>query len=74
MPQPTLVTPRLILRPFGLSDAPQVTELVSDFAIADMVLHILHPYGARLRSHVKKWDRYEDLECYSVLREEFSGS
>jgi len=24
-----------------------------------------------MRQHVKKWDQYEDLECYGILRSEF---
>ena len=26
-----------------------------------------------LRSHIKKWDRFEDVVCYAMLREEFQG-
>jgi RimJ/RimL family protein N-acetyltransferase len=39
-----LTTPRLLLRPFELSDAPQVQELVGDKAIADTTLNIPYPY------------------------------
>lgn len=41
---PTLVTGRLILRPFNLSDAPILQRLAGDFAIADTTAAIPHPY------------------------------
>jgi [ribosomal protein S5]-alanine N-acetyltransferase len=41
---PTLVTGRLILRPFNLSDAPNLQRLAGDFAIADTTAAIPHPY------------------------------
>lgn len=42
--QPKIVTERLILRFFTLSDAPQVVLLVNDYDIAAMTLRIPHPY------------------------------
>jgi RimJ/RimL family protein N-acetyltransferase len=42
--QPTLVTKRLILRPFELSDSKAVQRLAGDRAIADKTLNIPHPY------------------------------
>ncbi len=44
MPQPTLETPRLILRPFVDSDASAVQHLAGDRLIADTTLSIPHPY------------------------------
>jgi RimJ/RimL family protein N-acetyltransferase len=42
--QPTLDTPRLLLRAFTLADAPAVQRLAGDRAIADTTLNIPHPY------------------------------
>ena len=39
-----LDTPRLRLRPFGLTDASRVRELAGDRAIADTTLTVPHPY------------------------------
>lgn len=44
--QPSLTTARLLLRPFVEADAPTVEPLVSERAIAEMTLHIPHPYPA----------------------------
>lgn len=42
--QPTLITDRLVLRPFELADGPAVRLLAGHQAIADTTLHIPHPY------------------------------
>ena len=42
--RPTLTTPRLLLRPFDLADAPDVHRLAGERAIASTTQNIPHPY------------------------------
>jgi ribosomal-protein-alanine N-acetyltransferase len=44
VPQPTLATARLLLRPFTLADAPDVARYAGDREVAAMTLTIPHPY------------------------------
>src|SRR5262245_21627044 len=52
MIQPTLETPRLLLRPFALADAPEVQRLAGDREIAATTLLVPHPYEDGL---AEKW-------------------
>ena len=45
MPQPSIETTRLTLRPFRASDAPIVQELAGERDIADTTMNIPHPYA-----------------------------
>ena len=42
--QPVLATPRLLLRPFALADAPEVQRIAGDYEIASRTLDIPYPY------------------------------
>ena len=44
MSQPTINSSRLLLRPFELSDAPDVKRLAGEHDVADTTLNIPHPY------------------------------
>jgi ribosomal-protein-alanine N-acetyltransferase len=47
MEQPILETARLLLRPFVLSDAPDVQRLAGAPEVADTTLNLPHPYEVR---------------------------
>lgn len=72
MTMPTLEGDRLILRPFGLADAPEVQRLAGDSAIADTTLNVPHPYEdgmaeAWIASHASAWDD-RSLAAFAVAR------
>jgi uncharacterized cupin superfamily protein/RimJ/RimL family protein N-acetyltransferase len=50
--RPTLETQRLVLRPFSMQDADDVTRLAGDAAIASTTLVIPHPYA---REDATRW-------------------
>lgn len=72
-PLPTLTTQRLFLRPFALTDAPEVQRLASAREIADTT-RIPHPYppdGATtwIARHQPAFDEGRGLELAVTLRE-----
>ena len=60
-PMPRLVTERLVLRPFAISDGPAVERLAGAREVADTTLAIPHPYPAGggadwIATHAGAWD------------------
>ncbi|MCK4907727.1 MAG: GNAT family N-acetyltransferase [Spirochaetes bacterium] len=71
--RPTIKTDRLLLRPFELSDAPQVKELAGDKAISDTTLNIPYPYEDGMAeewisTHQPKFEAEERVDCAIVLK------
>jgi ribosomal-protein-alanine N-acetyltransferase len=59
-PLPTLITPRLVLRPYALADAPEVQRLAGAREIAATTLTVPHPYPdgaaeAWIGTHASAW-------------------
>jgi ribosomal-protein-alanine N-acetyltransferase len=73
MEQPVLVTRRLILRPFQMTDAADVQRLAGDAAIADTTLSIPHPYEEGMAetwiaSHAESLAQGEKI-TYAITRQ-----
>jgi RimJ/RimL family protein N-acetyltransferase len=71
---PTLLTERLMLRPFALEDAPAVRALAGDRAIASTTLNIPHPYGeddARtwIATHARRFAADQEVVLAVTLRD-----
>jgi RimJ/RimL family protein N-acetyltransferase len=63
---PRLLTPRLLLRPFEISDAPTIERLAGSREVANTTLTIPHPYpagggGEWIATHASKWERRESF-------------
>lgn len=74
MEQPVLETPRLLLRPFALSDAPEVQRLAGALEVADTTLNLPHPYEdgvaeAWISGHAARFAAGEAAVCAIVLRD-----
>jgi RimJ/RimL family protein N-acetyltransferase len=72
-PQPTLDTPRLVLRPMVPADGPRVRELAGDWAIADTTAVVPHPYPegggeAWIAMHPAAWSAGTSVTYAVVLR------
>jgi [ribosomal protein S5]-alanine N-acetyltransferase len=73
IPQPTLRTGRLALRPFELTDAAVVQRLAGDREIADTTLTVPHPYRdgmaeAWIGTHRELWGK-QDRAVFAVTSE-----
>jgi [ribosomal protein S5]-alanine N-acetyltransferase len=71
---PTLTTPRLVLRPFSLSDAPRVKLLAGDREIASTTLRVPHPYEhgmaeAWIETHAQLFAEGKSVSLAVTLRE-----
>jgi RimJ/RimL family protein N-acetyltransferase len=71
---PVLTTPRLVLRPFTLDDAPAVQRLASAREVAEGTLTIPHPYpdGAAaewIATHPARFEEEKDLVLAITVRE-----
>ncbi len=70
---PTLVTDRLILRPFTLDDAPAVKELAGEWEIAETTANIPHPYEEGMAeewisTHQEAFDKEEAVTFAITLK------
>ncbi len=72
-PIPKLETERLVLRPFGLKDAPEVQRLAGDWAIADTTGVIPHPYEDGMAeewisTHQDAFDKAQEVNFAITLK------
>lgn len=70
--QPTLLSPRLRLRPYALSDAPHVQRLAGERRVALPTLGIPHPYPdgaahAWIAGHAKAFESGHGISCAITL-------
>lgn len=70
--QPTIISERLVLRPFRLDDVPVVTKLAGDAVIAGTTLRIPHPYRELdaekwIKTHALGF-RKRDFVVFAVVR------
>lgn len=70
---PTLITTRLILRPFTLDDAPAVKDLVGEWEIAETTGSIPHPYELEMAeewisTHQEAFDKSEAVSLAITLK------
>jgi RimJ/RimL family protein N-acetyltransferase len=64
--QPTLSTPRLLLRPYSAADAPAACRLAGDIRIADTTMAIPHPYTMKtaeawIATHAKGFEQKTEM-------------
>ena len=70
---PTLLTERLILRPFTIDDAPQVQQMAGNREVASTTMRIPHPYKDGMaedwiRSHAQDYAKGEGISLAITLR------
>jgi ribosomal-protein-alanine N-acetyltransferase len=71
--QPTLMTERLLLRPFAGSDADEVHQILCEKEIAANTMHIPHPYPEGMAAewigvHPAKWEKGEGAIFAATMR------
>ncbi len=70
---PTITTQRLVLQPFALNDAADVQRLAGDWAVADTMVNVPHPYPddaaeAWISGHAERFEQREILVLAVTLR------